>query len=372
MKDLHHTALFKDANFLQTPQGLLIGILVLVVLWLLMRLAERIAGGSIGQLIRAVRRPLVIGLAVAVIADWVFSLIARNVQFLTDAQVAKATTSFMWAVIGRVVMIAGLRALHSKAFYNWMEREIEDDRERSMLIALLDRLFSVVVVLLTFSAIILALGVSPTAVGAVLGGAGIGIGFGTQQISQNFLSGLMLFFNRPFAEGDWIKESSFEGTVERIGWYHTRIRTFDRRPLFIPNSVFATTPIENPGRMYNRRIKVEIGLRYEDIGRINGITVDVKKMLYGHPEIDQQQTILVNFNEWDSSSINMLVYCFTKTTVWSDWLDVQQDVFLKIADIVSGAGAEFAFPSTTLYPPSNVNPNHPLFAQPDPQSGDPA
>ena len=276
MKGVHHTALFKDANFLQTPQGLLIGILVLVVLWLLMRLAERIAGGSIGQLIRAVRRPLVIGLAVAVIADWVFSLIARNVQFLTDAQVAKATTSFMWAVIGRVVMIAGLRALHSKAFYNWMEREIEDDRERSMLIALLDRLFSVVVVLLTFSAIILALGVSPTAVGAVLGGAGIGIGFGTQQISQNFLSGLMLFFNRPFAEGDWIKESSFEGTVERIGWYHTRIRTFDRRPLFIPNSVFATTPIENPGRMYNRRIKVEISLRYEDIGRINGITVDVK------------------------------------------------------------------------------------------------
>ena len=79
MKGMHHTALFKDANFLQTPQGLLTGILVLVVLWLLMRLAERIFAGSIGQLIRAVRRPLVIGLAVAALADWVFSLIARNI-----------------------------------------------------------------------------------------------------------------------------------------------------------------------------------------------------------------------------------------------------------------------------------------------------
>ena len=113
-------------------------------------------------------------------------------------------------------------------------------------------------------------------------GAGIGIGFGTQQISQNFLSGLMLFFNRPFAEGDWINVSTFEGTVERIGWYHTQIRTFDRRPLFIPNSLFATTPIENPGRMYNRRIKEEIGLRYEDIGQIAEVVREVKTMLRQH------------------------------------------------------------------------------------------
>ena len=203
-----------------------------------------------------------------------------------------------------------------------------------------------------------------TAVGAVMGGAGIGIGFGTQQISQNFLSGLMLFFNRPFAEGDWINVSKFEGTVERIGWYHTRIRTFDRRPLFIPNSVFATTPIENPGRMYNRRIKVEISLRYEDIERINEITTKVKMMLKTHDAIDQAQTILVNFNQWDSSSVNMLVYCFTKTTVWGDWLDQQQDVFLKIADIVKQSGAGFAFPSTTLYPPSSVDPKQAWFGQP--------
>ena len=361
MKGIDYTSLFKDADFLQTPKGLLIGILVLAVLWLLMRLAERIAAGSVGQLIRALRRPLIVSLAVAVIADWVLSLFARNVQFLTDAQVAKGTTSFMLVVFGRAVMVAGLRAIHSKAFNRWMQKEIDDDRERIMLIALLDRLFSIGVVFLIFSAIMLALGVSPTAVGAVLGGAGIGIGFGTQQVSQNFLSGLMLFFNRPFAEGDWINLSNYSGTVERIGWYHTRIRTFDRRPLFIPNSVFATTPIENPGRMYNRRIKVEISLRYEDINRINRITADVKTMLQNHSEIDQQQAILVNFNEWGNSSINMLVYCFTKTTVWSDWLDIQQDIFLQIADIVSEAGADFAFPSTTLYPPSSVNPRHPLF-----------
>ena len=162
----------------------------------------------------------------------------------------------------------------------------------------------------------------------------------------------MLFFNRPFAEGDWINVSTFEGTVERIGWYHTQIRTFDREPLFIPNSLFATTPIENPGRMYNRRIKEEIGLRYEDIGQIADVVQEVKAMLHQHPAIDPEQTILVNFNQWGDSSINVLIYAFTKTTVWAEWLDVQQDVFLRIAEIVRIAGADFAFPSTTVYPSS--------------------
>ena len=143
--------------------------------------------------------------------------------------------------------------------------------------------------------------------------------------------------------------SSFEGTVERIGWYHTRICTFDQRPLFIPNALFATTPIENPGRMYHRRIYEEISLRYEDLGCVSQIVRDVKQMLQQHPAIDQSKTILVNFYQWGSSSINVMIYAFTKTTDWSLWLDQQQDVFLKVADIVKAAGADFAFPSTTLY-----------------------
>ena len=364
MQGLLRDDLLEDAHFFQTPEGLLIGTLALGLLWLILKLVARFSRSSVALVIGALQRPLVLGFGIALYAGWVFSLLAKNVALLTEVEVTKATTSFVFFVIGRAVFIAGLKVLHSATFDRWLLREVEDERERAMLIALIDRMFSIAVFFITSAAIMIALGVSPTAVGAVLGGAGIGIGFGTQQVSQNFLAGLMLFFNRPFAEGDWINVSTFEGTVERIGWYHTRIRTFDRRPLFIPNSVFATTPIENPGRMYNRRIKVEISLRYEDIDRISGITVDVKSMLKSHPEIDQNQTILVNFNQWDSSSVNMLVYCFTKTTLWSAWLDAQQDVFLKIADIVQAAGADFAFPSTTLYPPSTINPQHPLFAQP--------
>ena len=83
-------------------------------------------------------------------------------------------------------------------------------------------------------------------------------------------------------------------------------------------------------------------------------------MLQSHQEIDQNQTILVNFNEWDSSSVNVMIYCFTRTTVWKEWLDVQQQVFLDIAEIVKGAGADFAFPSTTLYPAPALEADHPI------------
>ncbi|AII42844.1 hypothetical protein KR100_05620 [Synechococcus sp. KORDI-100] len=365
---INRSDLFKDAQFFQTPEGLLIGTLVLLLFWVLLRVLEAVQKPSWAVVTRSVRRPLVFGFGVALYTGWLFGLLAKNVEILSDRNVAQLTTSIVLLVFGRAVNVAGLKFLHSKVFNRWLNREIEEQRERDMMISLLDRVYTILVFFITFGAIMIAFGISPTAVGAVLGGAGIGIGFGTQQISQNFLSGLMLFFNRPFAEGDWINVSTFEGTVERIGWYHTQIRTFDRRPLFIPNSLFATTPIENPGRMYNRRIKEEIGLRYEDIGQIADVVREVKTMLQQHPAIDQEQTILVNFNQWGDSSINVLIYAFTKTTVWAEWLDVQQDVFLRIAEIVRMAGADFAFPSTTVYPSSDFNPQHPLFFNKGPGS----
>ena len=131
----------------------------------------------------------------------------------------------------------------------------------------------------SYTILMLAFGVPPTALAALSGGAGVGLAFGTQKIAQNFFSGFMLFFNRPFKEGDWISTNNVEGTVETIGWYHTRLRTFERRPMYIPNAIFATNTIINAGQMYNRRIKANIGLRYEDIDKMNAITEQIRAML---------------------------------------------------------------------------------------------
>ena len=200
MEGLNRAELFNDAQFLQTPEGLLGGTLVLLLFWLLLRLLERWGTSSWSPVIRAVRRPLVLGFGLALFVGWIFGLLAHNLSALTERDVARLTTSIVLIVTGRALIVGGLKFLHSATFNRWLMREIENERERAMMVSLLDRIYSIVIVLITFAAIMVAFGVSPTAVGAVLGGAGIGIGFGTQQISQNFLSALMLFFNRPFAE----------------------------------------------------------------------------------------------------------------------------------------------------------------------------
>ena len=336
-------------QFLQTNTGLLVGTLVLIGAWLLLQFLGRHGSNMGSRLAAALRRPVLFGLGISLYASWIIHQLNERLELglLAQAEVNRISTTLVIASITWAVMNIGQTVLRSASMRRWIQ--IEDQQDESMLINVMSRLFTIAVLLVATAALMVTFGVPSSAIATMLGGAGIGLSFATQQISQNFLSGFMLFFNRPFREGDWINADSLEGTVESIGWDYTRIRTFDRRPLYIPNSVFATNPIENPGEMYNRRIRANISLRYEDLGKIDSITKEVRQHLQQHPDIDKSQTILVNFNEWDSSSINMMVYCFTKTTVWKDWLDIQQSIFLEIAGIVQNSGADFAFDCMTLY-----------------------
>lgn len=183
------------------------------------------------------------------------------------------------------------------------------------------------------------------------GVGGIAIGLAGKDIISNFFSGLMLYFDRPFNVGDWIRspDRNIEGTVCEIGWRLTKINTFDHRPLYVPNSVFSSISVENPGRMTNRRIKTTLGLRYQDAAVVGNVVNDINQMLKSHPDIDTKQTLLVYFDDFADSSLNIMIYCFTRTTAWAEWLRVQQDVYLKMIDIVHQHNADFAFPSQTLY-----------------------
>ena len=194
------------------------------------------------------------------------------------------------------------------------------------------------------------LGIEITALLAFGGVGGIAVGFAAQDLLANFFGGLMIYLDRPFAVGDWIRspDRQIEGTVESIGWRITVVRTFDKRPLYVPNSVFTKLAIENPSRMSNRRIHETIGLRYEDAAKMGEIVQDVKAMLQQHSEIDKEQTLIVNFNGYGASSLDFFIYAFTRTTNWIKFHEVKQDVLLQIIGIVHGHGADFAFPTTTV------------------------
>ncbi|MBL4867160.1 MAG: mechanosensitive ion channel family protein [Pseudomonadales bacterium] len=207
-------------------------------------------------------------------------------------------------------------------------------------------------VFITAALVILqSLGYSVSGVLAFGGIGGIAIGFAAKDLLANFFGGLMVYLDRPFAVGDWIRspDRSIEGTVEHIGWRTSRIRTFDKRPLYIPNSLFASISVENPSRMSHRRIYETIGIRYEDGALMETIIDKVKEMLTTHEEIDATQTMIVNFNAFAPSSLDFFVYTFTKTTDWIKFHEVKQDVLLKILAIVEGVGAEVAFPTSTIH-----------------------
>ena len=180
---------------------------------------------------------------------------------------------------------------------------------------------------------------------------GIAVGFAAKDLLANFFGGLMIYLDRPFSVGEWIRspDKEIEGVVEDIGWRLTRIRTFDKRPLYIPNAVFANISVENPSRMSNRRIYETVGIRYEDINSMDAIVEQVTAMLLEHPEIDTTQTMIVNFDAFSASSVDFFVYTFTKTTNWIDFHKIKQDILLRIAGIVEANSAEIAFPTSTLH-----------------------
>ncbi len=230
-----------------------------------------------------------------------------------------------------------------------VSRAITEQRDQTTIRAI-GQVMRVIIITIALLTTMKSFGISIAALLAAGGIGGIAIGFAAKDTIANFIGGMMIYWDRPFAVGDWVRspDRNIEGVVEHIGWRLTRIRTFDKRPLYVPNGAFSTISVENPSRMSNRRIRTTIGVRYKDAPKMAAILSDVEKMLIEHPEIDTQQTLMVNLIEFGPSSLNFLVYTFTKTTNWVKFQAIQQEIFLKIIDIIDQHGAECAFPTMTL------------------------
>ena len=212
--------------------------------------------------------------------------------------------------------------------------------------------------LLRISAIITAILLAMQTMGYNLSGilafGGVGgliVGLAAKDLLANFFGGLMIYLDRPFQEGDWIRSSdrNIEGIVVNIGWRLTQIRTFDRCPLYVPNSMFTSIVLENPSRMSHRRFNETIGVRYDDIAKVPAIVKQIEEMLTQHPEIDEKEGLVVSLNEFSDSSVNIKTYAFTKNKSLADYQATKQDTLLKINRIIEAQGAEIAFPTRTLH-----------------------
>ena len=258
--------------------------------------------------------------------------------------------------IQRVLLIV-LLAWFLLRLMQQIERRLVDPRYRDKpadqtTVSAIGKLLRASVVITAVLVILQSLGYSVSGVLAFGGIGGLAVGFAAKDLLANFFGGLMVYLDRPFVVGNWVRspDRNIEGTVEHVGWRLTRIRTFDKRPLYIPNAIFNNIVVENPSRMTHRRIYEHIGIRYADIGRMEQIVGDVRQMLQGHEDIDQDQTLMVFFDRCSPSSVDFFIYCFT-TPVWAEFHRVKEDVLLKILDIIESHEAQVAFPTSTLHLP---------------------
>ncbi len=223
------------------------------------------------------------------------------------------------------------------------------------------------------------LGINITGVLASLGIGGLAVALAAQDTLSNFFGLIKIIFDESFSQGDWIQTSDVEGSVVEIGFISTKIRTFDNAMITVPNSKLANTPLKNWNkRTIGRRIKLHIGVTYgSNRSALMEAIEEIRTMLQNHPGIitsdklrlekfhsrtryksrllsieDKEgikTTLLVYLDDFSASSIDILIYTFTRSVDWEEWLRVKQEVLLKIWEILERHGLEFAFPSQTLY-----------------------
>lgn len=315
----------------------------------LRRLARRADGRGktwVAAMLRALRAPLslfiwLIGLTTgaAIAGQQTESPVFEYVPILREIGVIIAATWFALRTV---------RAIERLVLERAQEQKEEVDRTT---VDAIGKLVRVSVVITATLVALQNLGFSISGVLAFGGIGGLAVGLAARDMLANFFGGLTIFMDRPLSVGDWIKspDREIEGTVEKIGWRQTRIRTFEKRPLYVPNATFTTVVVENPSRMTNRRIYETIGVRYADFHAVKDIVADAEQMLREHEDIDQDQTLMVFFNQFGASSLDFFVYCFTKTVNWAEYHGVKQDVLFRIGDIIESHGGEIAFPTRTLH-----------------------
>jgi len=166
---------------------------------------------------------------------------------------------------------------------------------------------------------------------------------------SNIFGSIVILLDRPFKVGDWIEMNGLEGTIEEIGLRTTRVRTFANSLITVPNAKWTTSAINNWSRMQKRRISTKIGVTYDTTPEQIEALVETIRGLIRSDEGLRDEFFLVNFDGFGPSSLDIFIYCFTKTTQWGEYLTVKERFFLNIAREVHKAGLQFAFPTQTVH-----------------------
>jgi len=212
------------------------------------------------------------------------------------------------------------------------------------------KIAKVIVAAIGLGAMLQVWGINVTALVASLGLGGLAFALAAKDTAANLFGSFALLADKSIRIGEWIKVGGVEGTVEDIGMRTTKIRSFEKSLITVPNQIVSNSPIENFSRRGVRRIKMQIGLTYSTTAeQLDNIVKEIRSMLHNHEKISQKETLLVNFESFGDSSLNIFIYAFTNTSNWERYLNIREEIHMKIIKIVEENGSSFAFPSRSIY-----------------------
>jgi len=281
--------------------------------------------------------PLIVGAFLAL----QFLNLEDNLQDIADKLVRTLiTTAIFWALYRAIKPLSNLLSRLEQLFTAVM----------------VDWLIKAVKVLIAFVGIAAVLEIWGIQVGPILAGLGlfgVAVALGAQDLFKNLIAGILIIAERRFNKGDWVRvDGVVEGTVEQIGFRSTMIRRFDKAPVYVPNTKLADNAVTNFTAMTHRRIYWHIGVEYRTtIEQLKTIRDGIEAYVLGSDEFAHPPEVstFVRIDKFSDSSIDIMLYCFTKTTDWGAWLEIKERLAYHIKDVVEGAGSSFAFPSTSLY-----------------------
>lgn len=249
--------------------------------------------------------------------------------------------AIFWALHNAVMpvsyLLTGLRTLLTPVLVDWLAKALR-----------------ILFLIVGIGAVLEIWGIPVAPIVAGLGLLGVAVGLGAQDLFRNLIAGLLILTEKRFVPGEWIfVDGVVEGTVERINFRSTLVRRFDKSPVYVPNSFLADNAVTNFTRMTHRRIKWSIGVEYKTTtAQLKYIRDHVLDFIMTHDGFAKPPEVatFMRVDSFGASSIDFLLYCFTRTTNWGEWLELKEELALAVKRIVEdGAGTAFAFPSTTVY-----------------------
>ncbi len=248
-----------------------------------------------------------------------------------------------------VVLLLLLNLINVVAYHLYKVTRKTETKLDEQLAPLLIKSLKVVVVTITILAMMDNLEYNITSLLAGLGVGGLALALAAQETVSNIFGSITVFSDRSFHIGDWIRVGDVEGTVEDVGLRSTRVRRFDQALVTVPNSRFIKSEIVNFTRMEKRRIKFYLGVSYKTSRKqMEEVVEGIKQIIKEDSDFDHN-FYMVHFTDFGAYSLDIFIYCFTKTTVWDEFLAVREEFNLKIMRLLEEMGVEIAYPTQTIY-----------------------